>query len=320
MILAIDLTNYVHSIWYAQKGRGVLNTVVARVTALVDRLKPAHVVACCDRPSFRHEIFTGYKANRKPKPEGLLKDLAEAPEAVADVATLCQQDGFEADDGLATLSAIAFARGEKCVLASPDKDVFQCLLSGYVTVLRNFTTFEGRVEKCEWYTTDTLREETGLSPAQWPEYQALCGDSTDHIPGCAGWGEVTSLEAMQRAGSLAEIFRNPWAVKITPKQQASLLKFKGQAELMLKLTRLRTVVDKLPRTADGVSVVLGMDVWCLEGNGLIRLVRVETIRHISQLNALHPYWVGDEYGHSLSASLSQCYSTHEAAEAAKETT
>ncbi len=76
-----------------------------------------------------------------------------------------------------------------------------------------------------------------------PNYQALCGDSTDGIPGCPGWGEVTTLAAMQRAGSLAEMFRNPWALPITPKQQNSLLKFKAQAETMLRLVTLRTDVD-----------------------------------------------------------------------------
>jgi 5'-3' exonuclease len=242
MILAIDATNWIHSTWHAQRGTGVLTTVCTRLSALIDRLSPSHVVACFDRKSFRHQLFPAYKAGRKEKPEGLLRDLAEAPAAVADLATVCAEDGFEADDCLATL-ATAGKRGEKVVLASPDKDLRQCLVEGQVTILKSFTLASGKVETCEWFTAARLLAEFKLTPGQWPDYQALCGDSTDGIPGCAGWGEVTALAAMQKVGSLAEMFKNPWSLPITPKQQTALLKFKLQAEKMLSLVRLRTDVE-----------------------------------------------------------------------------
>ena len=243
MIVALDLPNMICSLWHAQRGIGVLNAVATRLAALVNRLCPRHVVACFDRRSFRHDLFAGYKAGRKEKPEGLLRDLAEGPTAVADLATILVEDGFEADDCLAAVAVAGQKIGEKVILASPDKDLRQCLIEGQVTILRSFGLVGKKVETCEWFTAAKLAEDFKLTPRQWPDYQALCGDSTDGIPGCAGWGEVTTLAAMQKAGSLAEMFTNPWALPISQKQQMSLLKFKGQAEKMRSLVTLRTDVE-----------------------------------------------------------------------------
>jgi 5'-3' exonuclease len=242
MILAIDGTNWIHSLWHAQHGRGVLAAVCARITALVDRLKPQHVVACFDRRSFRHDLFPAYKAGRKEKPADLVRDLEEGPAAVAELAAICAEDGFEADDCLAALAAAGQQLGQKVVLASPDKDLRQCLVDGQVTILRSFTLLRDQVETLEWFTTCKLRQDFKLVPSQWPAYQALCGDSTDGIPGCVGWGEVTTLAVLQKAGSLDEILKNPWTLPITSKQQTSLMKFKLQAEKMLRLVTLRTDV------------------------------------------------------------------------------
>jgi 5'-3' exonuclease len=243
MILSVDLTNWVHSTWHAQRGRGVLTTLCTRLAALIDRLAPAHVVACFDRRSFRHDLFPAYKAGRKQKPEGLLKDLEEAPAAVAGMATILAEDGFEADDCLASLAIAGQQLGQKVVLASPDKDLFQCLVEGQVTILRSFGLVGQKVETCEWFTAAKLAAEFKLTPGQWPDYQALCGDSTDGVPGCPGWGEVTTLAALQKIGSVEAMFKNPWPLPITPKQQASLMKFAGSYKKMLSLVTLRTDVD-----------------------------------------------------------------------------
>lgn len=162
---------------------------------------------------------------------------------MAELATICAEDGFEADDCLASLARAGQTLGEKVILASPDKDLRQCLVEGQVTILRSFTLRGQEVIDLDWFTSARLKQEYNLVPSQWPAMQALWGDTTDGIPGCAGWGEKTSLAALQKAGSLAEIFRNPWALPITQRQQMSLMKFKLQAEKMLSLVTLRTDVD-----------------------------------------------------------------------------
>ena len=242
MILGIDATNWIHSTWHAQRGTGVLPMICRRIEALVDRLSPSHVVACFERRSFRHDLFPPYKAGRKEKPEGLLRDLEEGPAAVAAIATLCAQDGFEADDCLAALAVAGQQLGQQVILASPDKDLRQCLVEGQVTTIRSFTLVGGEAHNLEWFPAAKLKKDFDLVPAQWPDYQTLCGDPTDGIPGCPGWGEVTTLAAMQRAGSLAAMLANVWALPITPKQQASLLKFQPKVETMRQLVTLRTEV------------------------------------------------------------------------------
>jgi len=242
MILGIDATNWIHSLWHAQSGKGVLDSACRRMNGLVDRLHPRHVVACFDRRSFRHDIFPAYKSKRKEKPERLCADLAEGPAAVADLATVFAEDGFEADDCLASLARAGQLIGEKVVVASPDKDLRQCLVAGEVTILRSFVLRGDGVIDLDWFTADRLHKEYALSPAQWPDFQALCGDSTDGIPGCVGWGEKTSLAALHKAGSLAEILRNPWALSITQKQQGNLMAFKPHADKMLRLVTLCTEV------------------------------------------------------------------------------
>lgn len=240
MILAVDATNWIHSLWHAQRGQGILPAVRARLQALAERYEPQHLVACFDRRSFRHDLFPDYKAGRKQKPESLCRDLAEAPEFLGNIATVCQEDGFEADDCLASLAAAGQQIGQQVILASPDKDLRQCLVVGQVTILRSFSLDRGQVAEVCWYTATDLNNEYGLTPVQWVTYQALVGDATEGIPGCAGWGEKTVLAVMARFFTLAEIFANPWSLPITQKQQLPLGKFKMQAQKMLSLVTLRT--------------------------------------------------------------------------------
>lgn len=248
MILAIDVTNWIHSQWYALKGRGVLASVKHRVQVLTEYVQPSRVLICFDRRSFRHDIFPAYKANRKEKDPALLRDLDEATAALAEVGIVVAEDGFEADDCLATAARVGCERDETVVLASPDKDMLQCVRGGEVIVLRGFTLDRGILKSPDWYSADRLKKEYGLLPEQMVDYQALCGDPTDGIPGCAGWGPKTTLAAMQKAGSLKAILADPWALAITAKQQAALTKFKVVAEVMVKLVQLRDDVAAVRET------------------------------------------------------------------------
>jgi DNA polymerase I len=244
MLLAVDATNWIHSTWHAQRGQGVLNSVRARLAAIVDRLSPSHAIACFDRRSFRHDLFPAYKAGRKEKPEGLQRDLCEAPDVLSGIATICQEDGFEADDCLSSLAAIGKQLNQKVVLASPDKDLRQCLVEGHVTILKSFTLCGANVTECHWYTAARLQKEFHLVPSQWTQMQALCGDSTDGIGGVAGWGEQTAAAALARWGTIARMLENSLSIKMNKTQQASLLKLRHGDQLakLLQLVTLRSDV------------------------------------------------------------------------------
>ena len=242
LFLAIDATNWICCLWHAQGGRGVLDMVSRRIDALAESFQPSHVIACFDRRSFRHDLFPAYKAHRKPKPAGLQRDLDEGPAAVAQVAVPCAVNGFEADDCLATVARDALAAGGKAIIASPDKDLNQCLVPDLVIILRQFTLHADAAESFDWWNAAALYKHYGIAPGQWVDYQTLVGDSGDGVPGCKGWGEKTTLPALQKAGSLDAMFANPWSLPITPRQQQALLGFRKEAELMRQLVTLKTDV------------------------------------------------------------------------------
>jgi 5'-3' exonuclease len=239
VLIGIDGTNWVHVLWHATGGRGVVASVVDRARALIDKLQPAAAVACFDRRSFRHGLVDGYKSDRKPRPAGLTEDLAAAETALGTLCTIAAEDGYEADDALATLAWYGKTAGVPVTLATPDKDLRQCL-GGGCRILRSFVLRQGEATEGDWFTEMRLFDEYGLQASQWAEYQMLVGDRGDAVIGCPGWGEKTAAKALIKCKTLAECWRNPWAVPCTDKQRDALVKWKPQADLVRQLVTLRT--------------------------------------------------------------------------------
>lgn len=255
--LGVDGTNLIHALWHAQGAYRTVDTIlqgfVKRIDALADPgngIQPSVVMVCFDRRSFRHDVLAGYKGNRPDKDAELLRALELAPAAVSARHNPVFQDGYEADDCLATLAAAAVASGHKCVICSPDKDLWQCLVPGRVSVLRRFETAQGELLNQEWFTHADLmawpkKTPYGLQAWQWAEFQSLVGEPGDNVPGCPGWGEKTAGRALANAGNLASMLKDPWAVKCTSKQLAQLqnwAKSPAGMRVALDCVRLRTDV------------------------------------------------------------------------------
>lgn len=239
MWLGIDGTNWVHVLWHAKGGRDVVNAVTDRAYALVQKMNPSAIVACFDRRSFRHGLVDGYKSDRKPRPDGLTADLAAAERALASLCTIAAEDGYEADDALATLAAHGKACSVEVILATPDKDLRQCL-GHSCRLLRSFSVRHGEPADGDWYDSMRLFDEYGLDASQWIEYQMLVGDRGDCIEGCPGWGDKTASKVLAKCKTLAECWKNPWGVPCTDKQRDALVKWKPRAELARQLVTLRT--------------------------------------------------------------------------------
>jgi len=261
MLVGIDGTKLVDALWHGM-GRqrsvdGVLSCLCGRVRTVAAAAKASAILVAFDRRSFRHGLLAGYKAQRPDHDVELDRALAAAPQAVADsqVGLPIAEDGFEADDLLATLAAAGVTRGERVALCSPDRDLWQCLVAKQVYVLRNVKTVSGEVSETDWFTEADLwqwphnpqaakpKDPYHLRPWQWAEFQALVGESGDNVPGCPGWGEVTAARALAKHGSIAAMLRDPWAVTCTSKQQTSLLnwaKSPAGMAIVLQCVRLRT--------------------------------------------------------------------------------
>lgn len=222
MILAIDGTNWIHALWHtvgdraprlaAERLKAVCDYCTDKLACEANPCQTFHPVVCWDRRSFRYELHAEYKANRAKKDPGLVKVLNEAPKFFNADATQCAVDGYEADDLLASLAAVAIASGQQAVLCSADKDLYQCLQSGRVSILKNFKTERIQVDgvghvrmyEPQWVTEAALQLSHGMRSDQWIDYQCLVGESGDNVPGCPGWGPKYAGELLQACGSISD--------------------------------------------------------------------------------------------------------------------
>ena len=179
---------------------------VVTLEDLIKRMKPTHLAVAFDPagPTFRHEAFEQYKAQRQETPEDIrwavprIKQLLQAMNI-----PILQVDGYEADDVIGTLAHQAEKEGFEVYMATPDKDYGQ-LVSEHIFMYRPRHTggFEklGPQEVCEKY---------GLqNQSQVIDLLGLMGDSSDNIPGCKGVGEKTAVQLLQQFGSIENLLAN----------------------------------------------------------------------------------------------------------------
>jgi len=162
--------------------------------------KPTHVAVAFDRgePTFRHEQWVEYKANRRETPDDFRSQLSLIFEVLDALGIRrLSAPGYEADDLIATLATQAAADDMDVLIVSGDRDVLQ-LVSDRVTVLM---TRRGITEMTR-FTPETVLEKYGLSPAQYPDFAALRGDPSDNLPGIPGVGEKTATKWIAEFGSL----------------------------------------------------------------------------------------------------------------------
>ncbi len=156
---------------------GALHIVGRVLLKLLREERPKHFVFIMDGHGkhFRHDIFPAYKANRPPAPEGLVMQIEPLQNLVRALGMkVLVSDGCEADDCIASLAA-KYGSERPVVIIGMDKDLRQCLSPEVV-----MWDPASREEKL--LTLDSFRAETGLEPSQWPDVQALIGDTADNVP------------------------------------------------------------------------------------------------------------------------------------------
>jgi len=149
-----------------------------------------------DAPTFRHRALASYQSGRQFDAE-LVEQLAILPDLVAACGFAnAKAAGYEADDFLAAAAAREERRGGTCLVATGDRDAFQ-LASASTTILLPVRAGEtARVGPAE------VAERYGVTPAQVPDFIALRGDASDHIPGAAGVGPKGAAALLRRHGTL----------------------------------------------------------------------------------------------------------------------
>jgi DNA polymerase-1 len=160
-------------------------------------------------PTFRHKMFAEYKAGRKPTPEELrpqfpiIRDILDAMEI-----TICELEGYEADDLLGTAAKLANGQGIHAWILTGDRDAFQ-LITGDTNVI---LTKKG-ISDSLLLSPGTLEKEYGYSPSQAIDLKALMGDSSDNIPGIPGVGEKTALKLLSEYGDLDGVYAHAGEIK-----------------------------------------------------------------------------------------------------------
>jgi DNA polymerase-1 len=161
-------------------------------------------------PTFRHEADDTYKADRAETPEDFITDLKNLRELlVALNLPIATSPGYEADDVLGTLATQGSAAGFRVKIVTGDRDLFQLVDPAKgISVLYLGQTFwqrsssAGPVE----IEPEQVKQKMGITPEQVVDYKALCGDSSDNIPGVKGIGDKTAVKLLTEYGSLDQIY------------------------------------------------------------------------------------------------------------------
>jgi DNA polymerase-1 len=203
---------------------------------IMDTYSPEYLCVAFDpeKPTFRHEKYKDYKANRQKAPNELVQQF-QLIRDVLDVHNIkrVEIEGFEADDVSGTFACAAKEQGADVYLVTSDKDYLQLIDENVKVVL----TKKG-ITNTEEMNLNSMEEEYGLTPEQFVDLKALMGDSSDNIPGVSGVGEKTALKLMQEYKSLDNIYDNIDSIK--GKLKEKLETDKMQAYMSQTLARIIT--------------------------------------------------------------------------------
>ena len=189
-------------------------------------------------PTFRHEQYALYKAQRKPMPEELVVQMPLLKQTLDCMGIRrLELAGWEADDLLGTVAKRCEAAGWACEIVTGDKDSLQLITD--TTHVCHVKTRMGQTETIE-YTPEVFRAEYGFDPIHMIDLKALMGDSSDNIPGVPGIGEKTAKDLLVRFGTVADIYRDLDALDIKPGVRNKLTEGRGSAELSFDLATIRT--------------------------------------------------------------------------------
>ncbi len=227
-----------------QETGAVYGYLLTLFKAITD-LKADYVVACFDTkmPTFRHEMFKDYKAQRPVTPSGIISQIPITKEVLATFKIpVFAKEGVEADDLIATICAKQPKDypGAEIFIVSGDLDNTQ-LIDENVKV---YTLGKG-IKDTVIYDINKVRERFGVEPKQMVDFKALTGDPSDNIPGVAGIGKKTAAEIIQKYGSIKNLYEelSTDTAVLKPKVKEMLKLNKESALMSRELAQMKNDVD-----------------------------------------------------------------------------
>lgn len=244
----IDGTAYIYRAFHAiralSNSKGMPTNAIFGFTRMILKLleaqAPQYAVMLFDvkGPTFRHEIYDSYKANRPPMPADLAVQIPYIKEITKGFnIPMIEKPGYEADDLIGTLAKMAARDDISVIMITGDKDFFQ-LVTDKIIVWDPM--------KDNTMDADAVRKRFDVEPHQLIDVMGLSGDASDNVPGVPGIGEKTALDLIKRFGSIEQVYEQ--IDKITRKKlHENLLKYKDQALLSRTLV---TIDTRVPLTFD----------------------------------------------------------------------
>ena len=242
-ILVIDGNSIINRAYYgirllttkSGKFTNAIYGMVNMVTRQLDAIKPDYCAVAFDvkHPTFRHEMYDGYKAGRHPTPPELLSQFPDAKECLTLMGIkVLELPGWEADDIQGTIAKMAHSEKDtESYVLSGDRDLLQ-LIDDKVTVLLATNNDTVTMKRDEFFA------KYSIEPELFVDMKALMGDSSDNIPGVAGVGEKTAQGLIQNFGTLEGIYDSIEDKRITKGVREKLLRDEKNAYLSRDLARI----------------------------------------------------------------------------------
>ena len=239
-VYLIDISSLFFRSYYAisakmtnEKGlpTNALYGVLKMIELLSRKKNPDYMICCFDTKtaSFRKELYQNYKANRSEMPEDLQAQVPYLKTMMSRLLIPCwEQEGFEADDLIASLIPFTKTKNWSAYIVSGDKDFAQ-------VVDQNVFLYDTMKEVI--YDPKGIEEKWGLPPSQMQDFLALTGDASDNIPGVKGIGPKGAVQLLKSYQNLEDIYNN--IDKIKAKLKEKLLANKEQAFLSKQLVKLK---------------------------------------------------------------------------------
>jgi DNA polymerase-1 len=216
---------------------------------------PTHMAVIFDHSgkTFRDGIYPEYKAHRPPPPEELVPQfpLTRSATKAFNIPSI-EQEGFEADDIIATYARLAKEAGGKCTIVSMDKDLMQLVTPDGAIRLLDTIPRAGQ-PSMRWIGMQEVFDKFGVTPDKVIEVQALCGDSVDNVPGVPGIGYKTAAELINIYGDVETLLARAPEIK-QQKRRENLIEHAESARISRRLVELN----------QRVPVELGLDALARE--------------------------------------------------------
>lgn len=220
-VVLLDAHAIIHRAYHAlpdfatSKGEptGALYGLVLMILKIISDLKPDYIIACYDlpKPTYRHEVYEGYKAGRAKTDDSLSLQL-EKSKKICEVLNIpiYSKEGFEADDMLGTIVNWVFenSKNTEIIIASGDMDTLQLVEdeNKHGNSVKVYTLKKG-IKDTILYDKKAVFERYGFEPKYLVDFKGLRGDPSDNIIGISGIGEKSAIDLISNFGSIENIYR-----------------------------------------------------------------------------------------------------------------